>query len=175
VNADYSGCKDEQTSADVYDVSSFGLPKDSGPGGAGGACTSAIIRSLSKYLYSCTHAQHACARGRILAQHAQRSGVGNLQVILKQCNYYPSMNFQPTIQTKHGFNCWNLCVRFSRKKSEFLYAYMHTYARARALTQARTHARTHARERTHTHTHTRIRAMHLRMHMGAGPKSIFSH
>ena len=61
MNADYSGCKDEQTSADVYDVSSFGLPKDSGPGGAGGACTSAIIRSLSKYLYPCTHAQHACA------------------------------------------------------------------------------------------------------------------
>jgi len=43
----FSGCRDEQTSADVYDVSSFGLPKDSGPGGAGGACTSAIIRSLT--------------------------------------------------------------------------------------------------------------------------------
>eukprot|EP00802_Teleaulax_amphioxeia_P019374 Tamp_19604.p1 GENE.Tamp_19604~~Tamp_19604.p1 ORF type:complete len:391 (-),score=70.30 Tamp_19604:77-1144(-) len=43
----FSGCRDEQTSADVYDVSSFGLPEDSGPGGAGGACTSAMIRSLS--------------------------------------------------------------------------------------------------------------------------------
>ena len=39
----FSGCKDEQTSADVYDVSSFGLPEDAGPGGAGGACTNALM------------------------------------------------------------------------------------------------------------------------------------
>jgi len=44
----FSGCKDEQTSADVYDVSSFGLPKDSGPGGAGGACTNSMVLSLHK-------------------------------------------------------------------------------------------------------------------------------
>jgi len=44
----FSGCKDEQTSADVYDVSSFGLPADTGPGGAGGACTNAIVLSLTK-------------------------------------------------------------------------------------------------------------------------------
>ena len=63
VNAEYSGCRDEQTSADVYDVSSFGLPKDSGPGGAGGACTSAIIRSLSKYPFILARAQNMRARG----------------------------------------------------------------------------------------------------------------
>eukprot|EP01059_Diplonema_ambulator_P025900 TRINITY_DN43012_c0_g1_i1.p1 TRINITY_DN43012_c0_g1~~TRINITY_DN43012_c0_g1_i1.p1 ORF type:complete len:379 (+),score=98.48 TRINITY_DN43012_c0_g1_i1:57-1139(+) len=38
-----SGCQDAQTSADVGDVSSFGLPPDSGPGGAGGACTNALL------------------------------------------------------------------------------------------------------------------------------------
>jgi hypothetical protein len=45
----FSGCKDEQTSADVYDVSSFGLPTNCGPGGAGGACTNAMVLSLSEY------------------------------------------------------------------------------------------------------------------------------
>jgi len=45
----FSGCKDEQTSADVYDVSSFGLPATCGAGGAGGACTNAMVLSLSKY------------------------------------------------------------------------------------------------------------------------------
>jgi len=43
----FSGCKDEQTSADVYNTSSFGLPSDAGPGGAGGACTSSMIKALS--------------------------------------------------------------------------------------------------------------------------------
>ncbi|KAJ9435306.1 Metacaspase-1 [Diplonema papillatum] len=36
----FSGCKDAQTSADVSDVMSFGVP---GPGGAGGACTNALL------------------------------------------------------------------------------------------------------------------------------------
>jgi hypothetical protein len=35
----FSGCRDSQTSADVHDVAQFGLPANSGPGGAGGACT----------------------------------------------------------------------------------------------------------------------------------------
>eukprot|EP01060_Flectonema_neradi_P039568 TRINITY_DN875_c0_g2_i1.p1 TRINITY_DN875_c0_g2~~TRINITY_DN875_c0_g2_i1.p1 ORF type:complete len:356 (+),score=74.18 TRINITY_DN875_c0_g2_i1:51-1118(+) len=39
----FSGCQDSQTSADVSNVSSFGLPPDSGPGGAGGACTNALL------------------------------------------------------------------------------------------------------------------------------------
>lgn len=38
-----SGCKDEQTSADVYDVAKFGLPDSHG---AGGACTNALLKSL---------------------------------------------------------------------------------------------------------------------------------
>eukprot|EP00992_Anisonema_acinus_P013844 TRINITY_DN8965_c0_g1_i1.p1 TRINITY_DN8965_c0_g1~~TRINITY_DN8965_c0_g1_i1.p1 ORF type:complete len:781 (+),score=151.26 TRINITY_DN8965_c0_g1_i1:53-2395(+) len=37
----FSGCKDTQTSADVSNVASFGLP--TGPGGAGGACTNAMM------------------------------------------------------------------------------------------------------------------------------------
>lgn len=41
--------RDEQTSADVYDVSSFGLPQDCGPGGAGGACTNSMVLSLSEF------------------------------------------------------------------------------------------------------------------------------
>lgn len=41
-----SGCADEQTSADVSNVASFGLPPDAGPGGAGGACTNALLASL---------------------------------------------------------------------------------------------------------------------------------
>eukprot|EP01062_Namystynia_karyoxenos_P074933 TRINITY_DN72007_c0_g1_i1.p2 TRINITY_DN72007_c0_g1~~TRINITY_DN72007_c0_g1_i1.p2 ORF type:complete len:395 (+),score=126.00 TRINITY_DN72007_c0_g1_i1:86-1186(+) len=40
-----SGCMDKQTSADVSDVSSFQLPDDAGPGGAGGACTNALLRT----------------------------------------------------------------------------------------------------------------------------------
>ena len=39
----FSGCQDSQTSADVSNVASFGLPPDSGPGGAGGACTNALL------------------------------------------------------------------------------------------------------------------------------------
>jgi len=39
-----SGCKDCQTSADVYDVKSFGLPDPAGK--AGGACTSALLKLL---------------------------------------------------------------------------------------------------------------------------------
>ncbi len=41
-----SGCRDEQTSADVGDVSSFNLPQDAGPGGAGGACTNSMLANL---------------------------------------------------------------------------------------------------------------------------------
>lgn len=44
----FSGCKDGQTSADVSNVQSFGLPTDCGPAGAGGACTHALL----KYAYS---------------------------------------------------------------------------------------------------------------------------
>jgi len=44
----FSGCRDEQTSADVHDVSSFGLPPDCGPGGAGGACTNAMMLALTE-------------------------------------------------------------------------------------------------------------------------------
>eukprot|EP00961_Rhodomonas_salina_P291357 3931935-Rhodomonas_salina.1 len=40
--------RDEQTSADVSNTASFGLPADCGPGGAGGACTNAMMLSLTK-------------------------------------------------------------------------------------------------------------------------------
>eukprot|EP01065_Artemidia_motanka_P019969 TRINITY_DN238_c0_g3_i2.p1 TRINITY_DN238_c0_g3~~TRINITY_DN238_c0_g3_i2.p1 ORF type:complete len:373 (+),score=153.87 TRINITY_DN238_c0_g3_i2:68-1120(+) len=43
-----SGCQDKQTSADVSNVSSFGLPADAGPGGAGGACTNALLSQAYK-------------------------------------------------------------------------------------------------------------------------------
>ncbi|KAJ9471565.1 Metacaspase-1 [Diplonema papillatum] len=39
----FSGCMDKQTSADVSNVQSFGLPSGSGPSGAGGACTNALL------------------------------------------------------------------------------------------------------------------------------------
>eukprot|EP00854_Cymbomonas_tetramitiformis_P019007 gene19007-22724_t len=41
----FSGCQDCQTSADVFNVSSFDMPSDAGPGGAGGACTNALLSS----------------------------------------------------------------------------------------------------------------------------------
>jgi len=44
----FSGCKDSQTSADVSNTASFGLPSDAGPGGAGGACTNSMIKALSE-------------------------------------------------------------------------------------------------------------------------------
>eukprot|EP00928_Gymnodinium_smaydae_P098806 TRINITY_DN9267_c0_g1_i6.p1 TRINITY_DN9267_c0_g1~~TRINITY_DN9267_c0_g1_i6.p1 ORF type:complete len:340 (-),score=59.73 TRINITY_DN9267_c0_g1_i6:153-1172(-) len=43
-----SGCKDSQTSADVGDTSSFGLSSSAGPGGAGGACTNALVKALEE-------------------------------------------------------------------------------------------------------------------------------
>eukprot|EP00281_Chroomonas_sp_CCMP1168_P019422 CAMPEP_0206232774 /NCGR_PEP_ID=MMETSP0047_2-20121206/11603_1 /ASSEMBLY_ACC=CAM_ASM_000192 /TAXON_ID=195065 /ORGANISM="Chroomonas mesostigmatica_cf, Strain CCMP1168" /LENGTH=389 /DNA_ID=CAMNT_0053656549 /DNA_START=150 /DNA_END=1316 /DNA_ORIENTATION=+ len=46
-----SGCADHQTSADVSDVSEFGLPSHVGPGGAGGACTNALMHCLLKNQY----------------------------------------------------------------------------------------------------------------------------
>ncbi|CAB1104282.1 unnamed protein product [Ectocarpus sp. CCAP 1310/34] len=39
----FSGCMDSQTSADVKDVSKFGLPDADG---AGGACTNAMLLTL---------------------------------------------------------------------------------------------------------------------------------
>lgn len=42
----FSGCKDEQTSADVSNVASFNLPANSGPAGAGGACTNALLANV---------------------------------------------------------------------------------------------------------------------------------
>lgn len=44
----FSGCQDVQTSADVGNVASFELPADAGPGGAGGACTNAMLATLLK-------------------------------------------------------------------------------------------------------------------------------
>mmetsp|Transcript_23061 Transcript_23061/g.29851 ORF Transcript_23061/g.29851 Transcript_23061/m.29851 type:complete len:445 (-) Transcript_23061:378-1712(-) len=41
----FSGCADSQTSADVHDVASFGLPDAEG---AGGACTHALLKSISE-------------------------------------------------------------------------------------------------------------------------------
>eukprot|EP01063_Lacrimia_lanifica_P023189 TRINITY_DN30676_c0_g1_i1.p1 TRINITY_DN30676_c0_g1~~TRINITY_DN30676_c0_g1_i1.p1 ORF type:complete len:365 (+),score=91.37 TRINITY_DN30676_c0_g1_i1:51-1145(+) len=45
----FSGCADKQTSADVSNVASFGLPSDAGPGGAGGACTNALLNVMYKH------------------------------------------------------------------------------------------------------------------------------
>mmetsp|Transcript_13369 Transcript_13369/g.24752 ORF Transcript_13369/g.24752 Transcript_13369/m.24752 type:complete len:457 (+) Transcript_13369:120-1490(+) len=41
-----SGCHDTQTSADVSNTASFDLPTNVGPGGAGGACTNALVKAL---------------------------------------------------------------------------------------------------------------------------------
>jgi len=43
-----SGCKNEQTSADVGNVQSFHLPVGMSPGGAGGACTNSMISALEQ-------------------------------------------------------------------------------------------------------------------------------
>jgi metacaspase-1 len=42
-----SGCRDEETSADVSNVATFGLPDPAGR--AGGACTSALLKTLYAY------------------------------------------------------------------------------------------------------------------------------
>jgi hypothetical protein len=44
----FSGCMDEQTSADVSNVASFGLPAVSGAESAGGACTNALLSTVAK-------------------------------------------------------------------------------------------------------------------------------
>eukprot|EP01004_Peranema_trichophorum_P006937 NODE_5735_length_975_cov_51.887324_g5154_i0.p1 GENE.NODE_5735_length_975_cov_51.887324_g5154_i0~~NODE_5735_length_975_cov_51.887324_g5154_i0.p1 ORF type:complete len:274 (+),score=56.04 NODE_5735_length_975_cov_51.887324_g5154_i0:47-823(+) len=43
----FSGCLDEQTASDVKDRSSFNLPVWTGPGQAGGVCTSALVSAVS--------------------------------------------------------------------------------------------------------------------------------
>jgi len=44
-----SGCKDEQTSGDALKIDKyFGLPDDVGAGGAGGACTNALMQILHR-------------------------------------------------------------------------------------------------------------------------------
>ena len=43
----FSGCRDEETSADVSNVALFGLPDPAGR--AGGACTSALLKTLYAY------------------------------------------------------------------------------------------------------------------------------
>uniref|UniRef100_A0A0G4IAS8 Peptidase C14 caspase domain-containing protein n=1 Tax=Chromera velia CCMP2878 TaxID=1169474 RepID=A0A0G4IAS8_9ALVE len=43
-----SGCADHQTSADVASVKDFKLPDTCGPGGAGGACTNALLQALGE-------------------------------------------------------------------------------------------------------------------------------
>lgn len=42
----FSGCRDDQLSADVCSTKNFGLPADAGPGGAGGACTNSMLKFL---------------------------------------------------------------------------------------------------------------------------------
>ncbi len=44
----FSGCKDAQTSADVSSSAGFSLPADAGPGGAGGACTNAMLEVMNR-------------------------------------------------------------------------------------------------------------------------------
>merc|ERR1719326_2678355 len=44
----FSGCQDSQTSADVHDVSQFGLPEVDGPSNAGGACTNSLLKVLKE-------------------------------------------------------------------------------------------------------------------------------
>ena len=44
----FSGCKDAQTSADVSSSAGFSLPADAGPGGAGGACTNAMLEVINR-------------------------------------------------------------------------------------------------------------------------------
>eukprot|EP00758_Cryptobia_borreli_P012576 Tbor_TRINITY_DN5760_c1_g2::TRINITY_DN5760_c1_g2_i5::g.20004::m.20004 len=43
----FSGCMDKQTSADVFDVTSFGLPPVSESDKAGGACTNGLLSTLA--------------------------------------------------------------------------------------------------------------------------------
>eukprot|EP01001_Neometanema_parovale_P007500 NODE_3800_length_1161_cov_46.005780_g3614_i0.p1 GENE.NODE_3800_length_1161_cov_46.005780_g3614_i0~~NODE_3800_length_1161_cov_46.005780_g3614_i0.p1 ORF type:complete len:348 (-),score=98.54 NODE_3800_length_1161_cov_46.005780_g3614_i0:56-1099(-) len=62
----FSGCRDDQTSADVSNVSQFQLPPGTGPGGAGGACTSAMVSVLSQG--ECTWVQLLDGMRDILSQ-----------------------------------------------------------------------------------------------------------
>lgn len=47
----FSGCQDSQTSADVSDVTSFGLPTVSAAEKAGGACTNGLLSTLKESPY----------------------------------------------------------------------------------------------------------------------------
>eukprot|EP01068_Selenidium_serpulae_P013605 Selendium_serpulae@DN5986_c1_g2_i4.p1 len=44
----FSGCQDVQTSGDVSSTKMFDLPETTGPEGAGGACTAALIKTVSE-------------------------------------------------------------------------------------------------------------------------------
>jgi len=66
----FSGCQDSQTSADVQNTASFGLPSDAGPGGAGGACTNSMIKALLQDNYTWVELLKAM-RGILDGQYTQ--------------------------------------------------------------------------------------------------------
>eukprot|EP00008_Paramoeba_atlantica_P003972 CAMPEP_0201492246 /NCGR_PEP_ID=MMETSP0151_2-20130828/32376_1 /ASSEMBLY_ACC=CAM_ASM_000257 /TAXON_ID=200890 /ORGANISM="Paramoeba atlantica, Strain 621/1 / CCAP 1560/9" /LENGTH=526 /DNA_ID=CAMNT_0047878961 /DNA_START=59 /DNA_END=1639 /DNA_ORIENTATION=+ len=55
----FSGCMDEQTSADVHDTGSFGISPALGPSGAGGACTNSFLLTMESH--------HSLTWGQLLA------------------------------------------------------------------------------------------------------------
>eukprot|EP00994_Dinema_validum_P007182 NODE_574_length_1536_cov_108.625420_g419_i0.p1 GENE.NODE_574_length_1536_cov_108.625420_g419_i0~~NODE_574_length_1536_cov_108.625420_g419_i0.p1 ORF type:complete len:440 (+),score=96.12 NODE_574_length_1536_cov_108.625420_g419_i0:54-1373(+) len=62
----FSGCKDSQTSADVQNVASFNVPV--GPGGAGGACTSSLMKTFHEKGDQLTWLQILSSMRQILQQ-----------------------------------------------------------------------------------------------------------
>lgn len=86
-------CRDEQTSADVSNTASFGLPPDSGPGGAGGACTNAMMKSLSKSIWF-TQGEQAAR---------------NVIAVCALC-------IQVGTQRQHGSGCWTTCGSSWRRR-----------------------------------------------------------
>lgn len=99
----FSGCKDSQTSADVGNVASFGLPTVSATEKAGGACTNALLSTLKK--------TPQISYGDLLIQ---------MQATLKERKYtqVPQLSSAHQVKLKETqFSIWNGKPRQGRTKA----------------------------------------------------------
>ena len=90
----FSGCKDEQTSADVEDVGSFNNPSVSESEKAGGACTNAMMSIINQ-------GQTDISYGHLLVE---------MQKLLKKRKYtqVPQLSSSRQVQlTEEKFSLWN--------------------------------------------------------------------
>ena len=103
----FSGCKDDQTSADVSDVSSFGIPLPNSSERSGGACTNSLLHTLKNHPKD----QPPLSFAGLLVQ---------MRKTLKERKYtqIPQLSAsQTTFLQKEVFSVWNQEKRSGRSRA----------------------------------------------------------